>query len=104
MSNEEIYNEWTEFINDDRYKEYFMPNDEIWILKLNKVKEYIDNNNKSPSCSDKIIEIKQLGRWISHQQQNYKKKEKIMSNEEIYNEWTDFINNDKYKDFFKKKN
>ena len=31
---------------------------------------------------------------------NYKTKKEIMSNEEIYNLWTEFINNDKYKPYF----
>ena len=31
-------------------------------------------------------EIKQLGRWIGTQQKNYKKRENIMKEDEIYNE------------------
>jgi len=34
------------------------------------------------------------------QQQNYKNKKNIMKDENIYNLWTEFINNDKYKKFF----
>ena len=39
---------------------------------LNKVKEY----NKQSSTHDKNKEIKILSKWLSHQQENYKKKEK----------------------------
>jgi hypothetical protein len=68
---------------------------------LNEVKEYIDSNNQRPSSKhDKDQKIKQLGVWIQHQQNNYKKKEHIMKNETIYDNWTEFINNTKYKQYF----
>ena len=35
MKDEHIYNLWTEFINDDKYKKFF--EDNIWINKLNEV-------------------------------------------------------------------
>jgi hypothetical protein len=41
-----------------------------------------------------------MGQWIGTQQTNYKKKDNIMKNEEIYDKWTDFINDDKYKKYF----
>jgi superfamily II DNA or RNA helicase len=92
MSIEEIYNEWTEFINDEKYKKYMMTNEDKWRNNLQQVKDYIDDNKKRPS--DKI-----LSKWISHQRENYKKKTQIMSIEEIYNEWTDFV--EEYKQYFK---
>jgi hypothetical protein len=97
MKNQEIYNKWTEFINN--YKEYFISNDEIWYNRLEEVKKYIDENNRKPLSTDKNDYIKSLGLWISTQKQNYKNKEQIMKNQEIYNNWTEFINNSKYKDF-----
>jgi antitoxin component HigA of HigAB toxin-antitoxin module len=100
MKNEEIYDQWTDFINDIQYKAYFESNEESWVKQLEQVKKYIDENNKRPSESDKNKDIKQLGKWISHQQKNYKKKEQIMKNEEIYNFWTNFINDIQYKAYF----
>jgi len=97
MTNEKIYNEWTEFINDSNYKIYFISNEDNWIETLNQIKLYIDTNKKRPSEKDKNVEIKQLGSWISRQLQNYKNKEYIMTNEKIYNEWTSFINDSNYK-------
>ena len=35
MKDKNIYNLWTEFINDDKYKKFF--EDNIWIHKLNEV-------------------------------------------------------------------
>ena len=95
MKNEEIYNKWTEFINN--YKIY--SNEDSWIESLNQAKKYIDENNKRPSSEDKNTEIKTLGIWICVQKRNYNKKECIMKNEEIYNKWTEFINN--YKIYFR---
>ena len=74
---------------------------EIWEYKLDKVKQYIDTNNKRPSHSSKDKEIKSLAKWISHQQENYKKNIQIMSNPDIRKLWNDFINDEKYKSFFK---
>ena len=37
MKDENIYNVWTEFINDNKYKNFFEDNNIIWINKLNKV-------------------------------------------------------------------
>ena len=100
MINDDIYNKWTEFINDEKYKQYFMSNEELWNEKFNQVKKYIDNNNKRPLYRDKNENIKKLGVWISSQQNNYKKKDRIMSNNDIYNKWTEFINDDYYKLYF----
>jgi len=103
MANEEIYNIWTEFINDPNYTVYFQSNEDNWKNILNEVKIYIDTNNIRPSQTDKDIKIKQLAKWIGHQQTNYKKKEQIMSNEEIYNLWTEFINDPNYTVYFQSK-
>jgi superfamily II DNA or RNA helicase len=104
MKNEEIYNKWTEFINDSKYIKYFQSNEDSWYDSLNQVIQYIDINNKRPLTrdKDKDKDIKILGKWISYQQQNYKNKKQIMKNEEIYNKWTEFINNLKYNKYFSK--
>ena len=100
MKNEEIYNKWTKFINDDKYKKYFISNEEIWLINLEKVKKYIDENDKRPSSTDKNKDIKQLGSWISNQMNKYKTKKGILSNIKIYNKWKEFINDKKYKKYF----
>jgi hypothetical protein len=100
MSNEEIYNKWTEFINDNKYKKYFIDNETVWINKLELVKKYINENNKRPSTKDKYNEYYTLSNWLSIQSNNYKKKNDIMKNENIYNRWTEFINDEKYKIYF----
>ena len=100
MSNEEIYNKYTKFNNDDKYKKYFEDNIIVWNNTLEKIKKYIDENNKRPSKFDKNKEIQKLVFWLSNTQQNYKNKNDIMKNQEIYNKWTNFINNNKYKQYF----
>jgi predicted nucleic acid-binding protein len=100
LSNKEIYNEWEKFISDEKYKKYFMSNEEEWLNNLKEVKKYINLNNKRPSQQDKNKQIKKLGTWISNQQKNYKNKTHIMSNEEIKKEYENFINDDKYKKYF----
>ena len=95
MKNEEIYNKWIEFINDEKYKEYFMSNEDEWIYNLNNVKNYIDENNKRPNKDNKTIDS-----WVRVQMRNYKKKEQIMKNDNIYVKWKEFINHEKYKKYF----
>ena len=77
MANELIYNKWTKFINEEKYKEYFLSNEDVWINRLDDVKKYIDENDQRPSQYDKEEKIKQLGQWISHQITNYKSKKKV---------------------------
>jgi len=100
MSNKEFYDKWTEFINNEKYKMYFMSNEDIWINKLEKVKKYIDENERRPSEESIDCYIKKIGRWASQQTKNYKKQVEIMSNKEFYDKWTEFINNEKYKMYF----
>ncbi len=101
MKDSEIYNKWSDFITSEKYKKYFLSNEDEWLNNLDNVKIYIDTNNKRPSSSDKNKEIKILSKWISHQITNYKSKGKIMKNHlEIYNQWTKFINDPIYKNYF----
>jgi hypothetical protein len=98
MKNKEIYNKWTQFIN--KYKEYFISNEEIWYDKLDKVIVYIDANKKRPSENDKNNDIKSLGKWVTMQNFSSKKKVYIMKNKEIYDKWINFINDPNYKVYF----
>ena len=102
MTNINIKNKWIEFINSDKYKKYFiLPTIEnMFISSLNKVKKYIDENNKRPVCCSEDENIKFLGQWITCQSRNYKKKKFNMKDNNIYNKWTEFINNEKYKQYF----
>ena len=61
MKNEKIYNKWTEFMNDNKYKIYFMSNEDEWLEKLNQIEKYIDTNNKKPCEKNKDGKIKTLG-------------------------------------------
>jgi superfamily II DNA or RNA helicase len=100
MGNIDVYDMWTEFINDQNYKEYFQSNEDIWKDNLVKVKKYIDDNNKRPSAHDKNKDIKSLGSWICNQQVNYRNKKEIMGNIDVYDMWTEFINDQNYKEYF----
>jgi len=98
MKQQKIHDEWTKFI--EEYKEHFIDNNEFWYNMLDLVKEYINENHKKPSTYDKNKEIKQMSKWIQHQQTNYKKKTQIMKQQKIHDEWTKFINDDEYKIYF----
>jgi len=98
MKNENIYNIWTKFINDEKYKEYFFDNYSLWNNILIEVINYINKYKKKPTIDDKDNNIQQLARWINKQIQKYRNREHIMKNTQIYNKWTNFIN--EYEEYF----
>ena len=100
MKEDEIYNKWNEFINDDKYKQYFMSNEQIWNDNLEKVKKYIDEYNKKPVVSSKNKDEKYIALWAYDQIKFSKKRIKIMKYDEIYNKWNEFINDEKYREYF----
>jgi superfamily II DNA or RNA helicase len=99
MKKMHIYNTWSQFIISDKYKTYFMRNNK-WLEHFDEVKKYIDINNKTPSSSDKNKKIYMLSHWLYRQRANYKKKERTMKEQNIYDMWSQFITSEKYKIYF----
>lgn len=101
MKNKKIRNMWSEFINCEKYKDKkILTNDQEWLYNLDKVKRYINENNKKPSEDSKDKDIKKMGKWLSHQRQNYKNQSQIMSLPSIRNNWENFVNSNEYKKYF----
>jgi superfamily II DNA/RNA helicase len=100
MNEIDIYNEWAEFINDDKYRIEFIPQKDMWDHNFALLKKYIDENNKKPTLTNKNISIKKLGKWFSRQLENYKFKKHSMIEIDIYNKWTEFINSKLYSKYF----
>ena len=100
MKNEEIYNIWEQFITSEKYKKYFLSNENEWKQNQKSLKDFIDKNGKTPSSTSKDNDEKTLGQWLGTQTQNFKKKAYIMKNEEIYNIWEQFTTSEKYKKYF----
>jgi hypothetical protein len=103
MKNQEIHNLWTEMIDNPKYKQYLcIDNVEKWKISLQQLKVYLDVNGKRPNATNS--ETKSLGKWLQHQITNYKfeiiKCGRILKNQEIYDLWTEMINNTKYKQYF----
>ena len=95
MGNEDIRTIWEDFI--EKNPEIFKSAEVVWYENKKKVEEYIKECGKLPLHADKDDDISILGSWVSTQKQNYKKKERIMTNEDIKTEWKDF--REKYKEF-----
>jgi hypothetical protein len=104
MKTLEIRQAWKAFIGNSTYSEYFLDNTTIWYNNLEKVKEYIDTNNKRPNKTDKDISVKQLGNWLGTNIKNYNldvsKCKHIMAIQEIRQSWKAFIGNNKYSEYF----
>jgi superfamily II DNA or RNA helicase len=98
MKNDNVRKKWEIFINTDKYEEYFISNEEKWIKTLEIIKKYIKDEKKLPTRYNENIEIRQLGKWLSSQQQNYSKKKYIMIDKLILKKWELFIN--EYKEYF----
>ena len=98
FKNENIKKIWDEFKKN--YYEYFLSSEEKWIIKFNKVIDFINNNNKSPSYSSKNIEEKILGSWLSKQFKSYEQKTQTFTNIKIVKIWEEKSNDDKYNFYF----
>ena len=93
MKNQEMREEFQDFMN--KYSNYFKSNEEQWREKLKEVKKYAKENNRLPSNGSKIEEVKKLGMFLSHQKRYYKQNKYIMKNQEMREEFEEFIlNND----------
>ena len=90
---------WEVFMS--KYCYYFKSNEEQWYETLEKVSSFIDTHHKRPYDKNKNQDEKKLGKWISHQITNYKKKTHNMKNEKLRTAWEAFINDPKYCDYFK---
>ena len=95
MKNIEKYDLWTNFLED--YKKYFISDDEKWIIKLDLLKKFIDENNRRPIKESKNEDEKNIGVWLGQQLNDYKNKIRGMKNEERYDLWTNFLED--YKEF-----
>jgi hypothetical protein len=98
MKNTEIYNLFKQFLLE--YSKYFMSKSEYWINNLNLVKKYIKENNKRPFSNNSNKNIASLGNWLQFQIKNYKNQKGMILKTEIKKLWCDFINDNKYKQYF----
>ena len=79
-----------------KINKYLLKEEDVWINNLEKLKNFINNNQKTPSISKKIEE-KLLAFWLLNQKTNYNKKKNIMKNDNINKIWEDFI--DEYENY-----
>lgn len=70
-----------------------------WDNKLKEFEDFITANKKYPSSHSKNETERKLGKWMIRQRANYKLKIKIMTHNNIYNTFTEFLN--KYHEYFK---
>lgn len=99
MIDEIIYKTWNEFVNNVKYKKFFVSNYDIWYEMFNKLKVYITENKKRPSQSDTNKNTKLIGDWLAHQIQNYKCNIDIMKDKNMREIWKKFTCVE-YKEYF----
>ena len=114
MRHEKYYTIWSEFMKNNSV--HFLNHTQKWMNKLEKVKEFITQNDKLPSRyskdenqesddeedndekeDDEDYSESKLGSWIATQKQNYVDNKKLMLKEDIRDIWNNFTNeNHKY--------
>jgi len=97
MKDENKISLWRDFM--EEYKEYLKDNDEIWFENFERLKNYINNNNKRPSYSSKNKEENDLNAWLVRQTKNYKINFEAMKDEEKRQIWEYFL--EEYKEYLK---
>jgi len=94
MKRPEFKIEWENFLIE--YGDYMLSYYDKWKKTLNDVKQYINIHNKRPSEGKNL----KLANWIGKQLDNYKKNKHTMTDGQYRNAWEEFINDDKYKQYF----
>ncbi len=91
---------WKKFINDPRWKEHFMSDEEFWLYTFEKVKSFMEDNEKRPSYNSKDPAEKKLGSWVNNTTDNYKNEKNSMSlkNDTNRSIWKKFINDPRWKE------
>jgi hypothetical protein len=69
--------------------------EEAWFEKFEKLKKFIDENDRRPSCRDKYF-----GMWCFRQNSNFKHQKQSMKNIKIYEIWKEFVESSKYEKYF----
>ena len=92
--NNKIINENIKFLWEDfneKYKEYFVSNEELWENHFSNLKKYLDDNQKIPGGSSGIKNESALGNWLFVQKKNYKTNFSVMKDDLFRNKWEIFI-------------
>jgi hypothetical protein len=91
-NNNKIYDIFKTFINDKKYKPYFLTIEEKHNINLNKIKKFIDKNKRRPTTTKKKTdEEKNLGYILDGMLKSYKRGENIFKNNKIYDLFKLFI-------------
>jgi len=100
-TNPEIWNIWKNMLSNEKYSNVLDPVQD-WKNKHQKMCLHIDKLGKRPSDKSKDQEEKRLGKWVTHQKENYDQrgtefsKQIMKTNPEIWNIWTNMLSDEKY--------
>lgn len=95
MKNNEVYNKWLAFTQ--KHKQHFINNEEAWFDMLNKVENFLNENNRRPTRGKSENESI-LCYWVELQTSTSKSKINIMRIDDIRDEWFKFTT--KHKEHF----
>jgi len=101
-----IYESWNEMINNPKYSKYFKKKEDVWLLKLEQIKNFIDELDKTNNGENKLEEnnFYQHINWFKTQKKNFNSGNKLAQINKfkvLYQAWTEALNDEKYHDYFK---
>jgi len=94
LISEQVYSSIGDILSDDGNRK------DKWKGILEAAKKNVVNVEGRPNKRSDDAEEKRLGRWICTQITNYRKREQIMTDEEIRKLWESFINDPLYSSYF----
>jgi len=100
MSNPIIYTMWSDILQHEKYKYYFLDTKSQWIHKFNQIINYIENNHKLPVNECNFDDGIHMDKWIDYQNRNYKTKTNTMADDDLYTIWDNFRSDIRYKYLF----
>jgi len=102
LENEKNRSVWDEFVNDPKWKEHFMSNEEFWLYTFGQVRFFMEDKKRRPYSNSKDLTEKKLGSWVVFTIQNYKNEKHSMSlkNEKNRSVWENFITDPRWKENF----
>lgn len=71
MSNSYYFNIWRIFIIGDKYSLYFFSKEQLWCMKMELLKQYMDTHNELPKRNTTNVYEQILMKWLSTQIKEY---------------------------------
>jgi superfamily II DNA or RNA helicase len=94
LSNDNFRKIWEDF--NDEYKEYLLTLEELWDVNLDKLQQFINDNQHLPKQNSLLNWERNLYSWFGTQTESYRKKTYAMKKEIFVKKWEKFMEDYKH--------